>query len=411
MLANLFERRAIRDPALAAWGRGDDLDLAPGSSAGMRVDEHSSMQLLAVFSCVRVISDSIAMLPVDVYRGRGGETQSIPTPVWIDQPNVDTDRVAFLVQTIVSLLLRGNAYWLVVRNDGGQITELWTLHPDMVQGEANGMRKAFRIQGQRFDGELVHIPAMLFPGSKVGVDPISAARDAIGLGLATQTFGSKFFAQGAMPSGVITSPGIVTPEQAKELAQSWRAAHGGVNRSNLPAVLTGGAAYTPIAITPEQSQFLETRRYNDEQIYRLFGLQHPFTPMGGSSMTYANTEQLGTDVTRFTFMPWIVRLEHAISRLLPRPQFAKFNLDAFLRSALRDRYESYKTGIETGFLEVNEVRAWENLDPMDTPPAEPEAASPDDAMRAEARDEPRRVEVRVVTDDELNVLGVEDVVR
>jgi HK97 family phage portal protein len=407
MLANLFERRAIRDPALAAWGRGDDLDLAPGSSAGVRVDEHSSMQLLAVFSCVRVISDSIAMLPVDVYRGRGGETQSIPTPVWIDQPNVDTDRVAFLVQTIVSLLLRGNAYWLVVRNDGGQITELWTLHPDMVQVEAQGMRKAFRIQGQRFDGELVHIPAMLFPGSKVGVDPISAARDAIGLGLATQTFGSKFFAQGAMPSGVITSPGIVTPEQAKELAQSWRAAHGGVNRSNLPAVLTGGAAYTPIAITPEQSQFLETRRYNDEQIYRLFGLQHPFTPMGGSSMTYANTEQLGTDVTRFTFMPWIVRLEGALSRLLPRPQFAKFNLDAFLRSALRDRYESYKTGIETGFLEVNEVRAWENLDPMDTPPADPEAPSPDDAMRAE----PRRVEVRVVTDHDAPVDGVEDVDR
>jgi HK97 family phage portal protein len=407
MLANLFERRAIRDPALAAWGRGDDLDLAPGSSAGVRVDEHSSMQLLAVFSCVRVISDSIAMLPVDVYRGRGGETQSIPTPVWIDQPNVDTDRVAFLVQTIVSLLLRGNAYWLVVRNDGGQITELWTLHPDMVQVEAQGMRKAFRIQGQRFDGELVHIPAMLFPGSKVGVDPISAARDAIGLGLATQTFGSKFFAQGAMPSGVITSPGIVTPEQAKELAQSWRAAHGGVNRSNLPAVLTGGAAYTPIAITPEQSQFLETRRYNDEQIYRLFGLQHPFTPMGGSSMTYANTEQLGTDVTRFTFMPWIVRLEGALSRLLPRPQFAKFNLDAFLRSALRDRYESYKTGIETGFLEVNEVRAWENLDPMDTAPAEPEAPSPDDAMRAE----PRRVEVRVVTDHDAPVDGVEDVDR
>lgn len=407
MLANLFERRAIRDPALAAWGRGDDLDLAPGSSAGVRVDEHSSMQLLAVFSCVRVISDSIAMLPVDVYRGRGGETQSIPTPVWIDQPNVDTDRVAFLVQTIVSLLLRGNAYWLVVRNDGGQISELWTLHPDMVQVEANGMRKAFRIQGQRFDGELVHIPAMLFPGSKVGVDPISAARDAIGLGLATQTFGSKFFAQGAMPSGVITSPGIVTPEQAKELAQSWRAAHGGVNRSNLPAVLTGGAAYTPIAITPEQSQFLETRRYNDEQIYRLFGLQHPFTPMGGSSMTYANTEQLGTDVTRFTFMPWIVRLEGALSRLLPRPQFAKFNLDAFLRSALRDRYDSYKTGIETGFLEVNEVRAWENLDPMDTSPAEPEAPSPDDAMRAE----PRRVEVRVVTDHDAPVDGVEDVDR
>ena len=401
MLANLFERRAIRDPALAAWGRGDDLDLSPASASGMRVDEGTAMQLLAVFSCVRVISDSISMLPVDVYRGRGGETQGLPTPTWIDQPNVDTDRVAFLVQTIVSLLLRGNAYWLVTRNAGGQIVELWTLHPDIVQVEANGMRKAFRIAGQRFEGEIVHLTGMLPPGAKVGVDPITAARDAIGLGLATQTYGSKFFAQGAMPSGVITSPGVVTQDQARELAQSWRAAHGGVNRSNLPAVLTGGATYTPIAITPEQSQFLETRKYSDEQIYRLFGLQHPFTPMGGSSMTYANTEQLGTDVTRFTFMPWIVRLEGAFTRLLPRPQFAKFNLDAFLRSALRDRYESYKTGIETGFLEINEVRAWENLDPINTLPAEPEAPSPDDAMR--------NINVRLFTEFDEPVDGVTEV--
>lgn len=385
MLARLFESRAIRDPGWAAWGRGDDLDFAPASQAGVRVDEHTSMQLLAVFSCVRVISDSIAMLPIDVYRGRGNQTESIPTPAWLEQPNVDTDRVAFLVQTIVSLLLRGNAFWLVTRNDGGQIVELWPLHPDMVQVESVGMRKTFRINGQQFAGEMMHIPAMLFPGAKVGVDPITAARDAIGLGLAAQTYGSKFFAQGATPSGVITSPGIVTPEQAKELAQSWRAAHGGVNRSNLPAVLTGGANYTPISITPDQAQFLETRKYNDEQIYRLFGLQHPFTPMSGSSMTYANTEQLGADVTKYSLMPWIVRIERAFTKLLPRPQFAKVNLDAFLRSALRDRYESYKIGIETGFLELNEVRAWENLDPINTLPEEPAGTGPDDAMRSAIR--------------------------
>jgi HK97 family phage portal protein len=401
MLARLFESRAIRDPALAAWGRGDDLDFAPASSAGVRVDEHTSMQLLAVFSCVRVISDSIAMLPVDVYRGRGNQTESIPTPAWLEQPNVDTDRVAFLVQTIVSLLLRGNAFWLVTRNDGGQIVELWPMHPDMVQVESVGMRKAFRINGQRFDGEIMHIPAMLFPGAKVGVDPITAARDAIGLGLAAQTYGSKFFAQGATPSGVITSPGIVTPEQAKELAQSWRAAHGGVNRSNLPAVLTGGANYTPISITPDQAQFLETRKYNDEQIYRLFGLQHPFTPMSGSSMTYANTEQLGSDVTKYSLMPWIVRIERAFTKLLPRPQFAKVNLDAFLRSALRDRYESYKIGIETGFLELNEVRAWENLDPINTPPEEPAGTGPDDAMR--------NINVRLFTEFDEPVDGVTEV--
>jgi HK97 family phage portal protein len=208
----------------------------------------------------------------------------------------------------------------------------------------------------------------MFPGALEGVDPITAAREAIGLGLAAQTYGSKFFAQGATPSGVIETPGVVTMDQARELAQQWRQAHGGLNKANLPAVLTGGARYSPISITPEQAQFLETRRYTDEQVYKLFGLTHPFSPTTGPTITYANVEQLGTDVTRFTLMPWLVRLEKAFTNLLPRPQYAKFNVDAFLRSDLRTRYESYKIGIETGFLEVNEARAWENLDPMNTSP-------------------------------------------
>lgn len=369
MLADLFERRAIRDPSWTAWGRGDDIATA-SASAGIRVDEQSSMQLLAVFSCVRVISDSIAMLPVDAYRKRGDHQENIPNPGWLEDPNVDTDRAGFLSQTLVSLLLRGNAYWLVTRNRLGQVLELWPLHPDWITVERARTigPKTYKMLGQPFAGEIVHVPGLMFPGALQGVDPITAAREAIGLGLAAQTYGAKFFAQGATPSGVIETPGVVTMDQARELAQQWRAAHGGLNKANLPAVLTGGARYNPISITPDQAQFLETRRYTDEQIYKLFGLTHPFSPVTGPTITYANVEQLGTDVTRFTLMPWLVRLEHAFTKLLPRPQYAKFNVDAFLRSDLKTRYESYKIGIETGFLEVDEARAWENLDPMGTPP-------------------------------------------
>lgn len=379
MLGSLFERRALRDPALDAWGRGDDLDVSPASLAGVRVDEASSMQLLAVFSCVRVISDAIAMLPVDVFRGHGGKTQSIPTPVWLEQPNVDMDRIPFVVQSLVSLLLRGNAYWLVTRNRLGDVAELWPLHPDWVSVEGTGMRKQFRVMGREFDGEIVHLPGLMFPGAKIGVDPITAAREAIGLGLAAQTYGSKFFAQGAMPSGVISSPGIVTTDQAKELAASWRASHGGLNKANLPAVLTGGATYTPISITNEQAQFLETRQYTDTQIYKLFGLTHPFTPTTGPTITYANVEQLGTDVVRFTLMPWMTRIERGLSTLLPSDQRAKFNADAFLRADLNTRYGSYKVGIDAGFLTVNEARAWENLDPVDNPGG-PDPSPPDAGM-------------------------------
>lgn len=402
MLGSLFERRAIRDPQWSAWARGDDISMA-ASAAGVRVDEMSSMQLLAVYSCVRVISDAISSLPLDVFRKRAGHQEPIPNPMWVDQPNVDTDRISFMVQTVVSLLLRGNAFWMVTRNQVGNVVEIWNLHPDWVSvrrvsGEMS--TKQFWIMGRPFEGEIVHIPALMFPGSIEGVDPITAAREAIGLGLATQEYGSRFFSQGAMPSGVIQAPGIVTPDQARELAQQWRQQHAGVGKSNLPAVLTGGASYQPIAISPEQAQFLQTRQYMDAQIYKLFGLTHPFTPTTGPNLTYANVEQLGTDVTRFTLMPWMTRIENAITKLLPRPQYAKFNADAFLRADLRTRYDSYKVGIETGFLEVNEARAWENLPAMDEPVAqdEPPAGEP----------QPRSVEVKIVHADGLPS-GVEEV--
>jgi len=380
MLARLFESRAIRDPNWASWGRGDQF-YGPGSAAGVAVTEDSALQLLSVFGCIRVISDSIAMLPVDTFRRRQGLQEQLPNPVWLDQPNVDTDRISFMAQSLVSLLLRGNAYWLVIRNPLGSPVELWNLHPDWVS--VRRVRRAqstreYHLLGQPFDGEIVQIPAVMLPGAIRGVDPITAARDAIGMGIAAQTFGSKFFAQGATPSGVIQAPGMVTPDQARELASGWRAAHGGVNKSNLPAILTGGMTYTPVSVTPEQAQFLETRRYTDEQIRELFGLTHPFERGGGGvKMTYANTEMLGQDFTRFTLMPWIARLESALARLLPRPQYAKFNLDAFLRADLSTRYDAYSVGIAAGFLTVNEARDKENLEPLPDMAVAPDPSLPD----------------------------------
>lgn len=380
MLANLFERRSIRDPMWESWARGDQYYGAQ-STAGVQVNESSALQLLSVFACIRVISDAISMLPVDTYRRRNGIQEAVPNPTWIDQPNVDTDRISFIAQTLVSLLLRGNGYWLVIRNPLGSIVELWNLHPDWVSvrrvRHAQSTRE-YHLLGQPFDGEIVQIPAIMLPGAIKGVDPITAARDAIGLGLASQTFAAKFFAQGATPSGVIQAPGMVTPDQAKELAAGWRSAHAGVGKSNLPAILTGGMSYTPISVTPEQAQFLESRRYTDDQIHELFGLSHPFERGGGGvKMTYANTEMLGTDLVRFTLMPWVARLESALARLLPRPQYAKFNLDAFMRADLKTRYEAYQLGLTAGFLTVDEVRDQENMQPIADPAVALDESLPD----------------------------------
>lgn len=360
MLGALFEQRAIRDPGWNAWANGDDFP------RGTTVTEESSLRLLAVYSCVRVISDAVATLPVDVYRSRGGVREEVSKPAWVEKPSIDLDRISFLTQQMVSLLLRGNSYALVLRNAVGMVVELVALHPDVVRvTKDNRGRTRYFVAGTEVDrSRILHVPALMVPGSPVGLDPVTFAADAIGLGLNAQTYGSAFFSQGAVPSGLIKAPGDMTGDEAKRLRDQWLTMHGGPKKGNLPAVLTGGADYLPITISNEQSQFLETRKYTDEQIYRLFGLGSPLSGDNGPSITYANVEQRATDVTRYTLMPWLARLELAWSSLLPRPQYVKFNLDAFQRADTNTRYQGYKTGLDAQFLTRDEVRALEDLPPL-----------------------------------------------
>lgn len=333
MLADFLEKRAITDSSLwAAWARGD-VDRGSNSQSGIAVNEASTIQLLSVFSSVRLIADAIATLPIKQYRQTSLDEQpkEIPLSSWLVRPNVDTDAIAFQTQVMVSLLLRGNAYIVPLRTKVGQVAEMWAIHPDFVavrRATANLLApREYFVLGQPLPSgaEMVHIPGLLLPNALIGLDPITFARESFGLGLAAQTFGAKFFAQGAVPSGVITSPTTVTTQQAKELKENWLAAHGGVRNAMMPAVLTGGASYTPISLTPDQAQFLQTRQYTDEQIEKLFGMGDPFGSKH-ASMTYANVEQRGIDITRFTLMPWVYRMEQAFSALLPRGQFVKWDM-------------------------------------------------------------------------------------
>jgi HK97 family phage portal protein len=369
MLGSLLERRALRDPAWNRWAAGDII------TGRRQVTEDSAMGLLAVHSAVKVISDTISTLPVQIYREVGGQrTEVEKPPAWTTNPNVDLGRVEFIGQIVVSLLLRGNAYALIVRSPLGEVIELWPLHPDWVRVERTSFAatstRRYTVNGVVVPNErILHIAGMMMPGAVAGVDPITAARDAIGLGLDAQTYGAKFFQNSAIPAGVIKHPGNVTLEQAKELAEQWRSMHGGPHRSGMPAVLTAGAEYQPITITNEQAQFLETRRYTDTQVYRMFGLGNPLsTDTSASSLTYANVEQLSTDVTRYALMPWTVRVEKALSALLPRPQYWRFNFDAFLRADTKTRYEAYRVANPTAvWLTDDEIRQLEDRAPLPSP--------------------------------------------
>lgn len=373
MLADLLTSRAIQDPGWSRWAAGDDF--RPASSSGPNVTEASALSLLAVFRCVRVLADAIATLPIDVYRRKAdGVREELKVPMWIEQPNPNDNRIDFVTQQMVSLLLRGNSYALIIRNSQGQILEVWPLHPDWVtvSRPRRGLGPVrYEMLGQRIPArDMLHVRAFMLPGAVVGIDPITYARDGFGLGLAAQSFGADFFAQGSIPSGVLEADKPIDDDQARSIRDRWVAAHSGRGKSNLPAVVGAGLTYKSITLTNEQSQFLETRKFTSEEIEGMFGLGSPLATNSGSSITYANRESRAIDITRFSIAPWTSRLEASYTSLLPRPQYTKFNMDAFLRADTKTRYDTYAVAIDKQIMDVDEVRDLEDLPPRNIPPAQ-----------------------------------------
>lgn len=367
------ETRAIQSTPWGDW---------PGDStptwSGERVTVDSALQLSTVYGCVRLIADGISTLPLDVFRRLGdGSSQEVPTPAWLEYPTVDLTMTEWLGQILVAMLTEGNAPFVVTRSDSGAIVELVPLAPSRVFVRRDNGRRVVFVDGRPFTGELVIIRGLMLPGAEMGLSPIEYARQTIGLGQAGIRYGAQFFAgDGNMP-GVIESPGMLQGNQKTELAEQWRRKRTKGGRG-LPGVLEGGMTWKPTGVTNEQAQFLATRQYTASQIAGEIFLVDPSDlgiPVQGTSLTYANLEQRNARRLQVTFLPWIVRLEHALSALLARPRYVKLNVSGLLRGDLKTRYESYAIGISNGFLEENEARRWEELPPLDE-----ETMTDDDAV-------------------------------
>lgn len=378
MLAGIFKQREVRAQA-TTWGAwpGEAI-VVPGN---VRVDAESSMQLLTVYGCVRLITDSISTLPVDAYRRTGEDAkEEIAKPLWLTQPTVDLDFTSWCTQVLTSLLLHGNAYIAVMRAEG-RIVELVPLDPTKVLVRRDRGRKVYVIAGLPYSGEVLHLKGLMMPGSDVGLSPIEYARQSIGLGLASVKYGAQFFeGEGNMP-GVIEMPRTAQPETLKAIAESWRRRRREGGRG-LPGVLQDGAVWKPTGVTNEQAQFLATRQFTAAEIAGQMFMVDP-TELGigvqGQSLTYANLEQRNTRFVRVTLLPWIVRLEKALSDLMLNPRYVKFNVNALMRGDLTSRYSAYATGIGAGFLEPNEARDWEELPPLEIPDAPPTAPTQENA--------------------------------
>lgn len=389
---------------ITAWG--DWSGTSNETWSGANVSNATALQLLTVYGCNRFICDGISTLPVDVLRRRpDGAIEPVKTPQIISNPTLELDFTAWATQVLTSLLMAGNFYAFRIYS-GLTLTQLIPIDPTRVTVDRERGRKVFVIEGRRFSTfEILHIPGVMWPGSDVGMSPLEAARQTIGTGMSAQEFGARFFGQGATLAGVIEVPGEMTPDKTREMARSWSRAHGGKSKANLPGVLQGGAAWKPVGITNEQSQFLETRKFTASEICSQMFQIDPAEmglPVDGSSLTYANLEQRNARKVQVTFLPWITRLERALTDVLPRPQYVKLNVNGLLRGDTKTRFDAYAVGITNKFMVPNEAREFEDWSPLeggDQPPApQPPLPAPMN-LTVELPGEDRRPVVRTVERD------------
>ena len=377
ILSNLFKSR---DKPINRVNGNAYSFLMGASSSGRRVTERTAMQMTAVYSCVRILSETLASLPLHIYES--SETNSRKATkhplykVLHDEPNPEMTSFIFRETLMTHLLLWGNAYAQIIRNGKGEVLALYPLMPDRMRvdrdeygqlyyeymlsdSDANAKESgAVRLSTQ----DILHIPGLGFDGL-VGYSPIAMAKNAIGMAIATEEYGAAFFANGATPSGILTHPGVIkNPEVMRE---SWSKGFGGRN-SHKVAILEEGMNYTPISIAPNEAQFLETRKFQLNEIARIFRVPpHMVGDLEKSS--FSNIEQQSLEFVKYTLDPWVSRFEQAMTRRLltddeKKKYYIKFNVDGLMRGDYQSRMNGYATARQNGWMSANDIRALENLD-------------------------------------------------
>ncbi|MDO4564707.1 MAG: phage portal protein [Clostridia bacterium] len=357
-----------------------------GSTSGKNVNEMSAMQMTAVYSCVRILAEAVAGLPLHLYRytNDGGKEKAIDHPLYRllhDEPNPEMSSFVFRETLMTHLLLWGNAYAQIIRNGKGEVIGLYPLMPNRMSVDRDSAGQLYYSYTRSSDeaptmkgstvtlrpSDVLHIPGLGFDGL-VGYSPIAMAKNAIGTAMACEEYGAKFFANGAAPGGVLEHPGTI--KDPARVRESWQTTFGGSGNANKIAVLEEGMKYTPIGISPEQAQFLETRKFQINEIARIFRVPpHMVGDLEKSS--FSNIEQQSLEFVKYTLDPWVVRWEQSIMRSLLSQDdklayFTKFNLEGLLRGDYQSRMNGYAIARQNGWMSANDIRELENLDRIPT---------------------------------------------
>ena len=377
----LFKRKAkARDKPQDRTAGSQYTFYMGGTVAGKAVTERSAMQMTAVYSCVRILAEAVAGLPLHFYRYKddGSKEKAIDSNLYHllhDEPNPEMSSFVFRETLMTHLLLWGNAYAQIIRNGKGEVIALYPLMPNKmsVDRDENG-KLYYTYQRSQDEGkeagtvtlstrDVLHIPGLGFDGL-VGYSPIAMAKNAIGLAIATEEYGAKFFANGAAPSGVLEHPGTI--KDPARLRENWNSTFGGSANSGKVAVLEEGMKYTPISISPEHARFLETTKFQINEIARIFRVPpHMVGDLEKSS--FSNIEQQSLEFVKYTLDPWIIRWEQSLNRALlnvdeKKTYFFKFNVEGLLRGDYQSRMNGYAIARQNGWMSANDIRELENLD-------------------------------------------------
>jgi HK97 family phage portal protein len=369
MLSRLLgggEERAISFQSLFALGDGFTMT----TNAGTIVTQNESLKIEAVYSCVRIIADSISTLPVDTFVRVDGERRPFrPRPEWLNYPESGITRTEHFQQVLVSLLLDGNSFTRILRDDRG-IAGLVVLNPQKVECTRDRVtRRPIYIYDNRDTiplEDMIHITELRMPGELRGRSRIDMMKENLGLAKALEEFAARFFGQGSSASGIIEYPGNLSREQAKDLVDGFEEGHRGLRRSHRPGILFGGAKFMKTTVDNDAAQFLESRRFAVEEIARIFRV--PPSMLGVTTpgaMSYASVEMNGIHFVQHTLRPYITKIEDGYQKLLTNNAFIKFNVDGLLRGDQQSRYQAFSTGIQAGFLSINDIHRIEDMAPVE----------------------------------------------
>ena len=355
------------------------------TTSGKPVNERTAMQTTAVYACVRILAEAVASLPLHVYEYQddGGKKLVHDHPLYYllhDEPNPEMTSFVFRETLMSHLLIWGNAYAQIIRDGAGRVLGLYPLLPDKMDVQRDDKGNIYYVYSRNSDEnpmfkeygniklkaeDVLHIPGLGFDGL-IGYSPIAMAKNAVGMTLACEEYGASFFANGANPGGVLEHPGVL--KDPSKVRESWNSVYRGVSNAHKIAVLEEGMKYQQIGIPPEEAQFLETRRFQINEIARLYRIPpHMVGDLDKSS--FSNIEQQSLEFVKYTLDPWVIRWEQSLQRSLLLPgekgkYFIKLNVDGLLRGDYQSRMNGYAVGRQNGWFSANDIREMENMNPI-----------------------------------------------